>query len=459
MHCGKVMKNKGKLMKGALAGTRIRERRRQLNLKQSALAKASGISASYLNLIEHNRRTVSGKVLASLARELNLPLRDLAEGAEASLIEDLRQVFADNPNLNSENAAIEEFIGRFPQWARIVTALSRQIRDNEATIATFADRQNFDPHLQKTLYEMITTITAIRSTAAILRTEDDIEPPQRKRFETVVHDESRRLSDAAQGLVSYFDQAQETTKSGQSAQEIFETFMGKHDHVFESLEGVENPKSAIGKVLQTELAKAPEEARLKAIARLTTYGADARAMPLEAFSTYAKKHSFSPDALAIEFKTDLHAVFRRLSTLKRDGIEAPSFGVVVINAAGQPIFRRPLEDFSLPRFSSICALWPAFQALSAPGQAISEIIVLPNGREFLTHAVSQSAHPAQFNATPTFLSAMLVTSLNDAHQYGMINRQNLQTSRQVGTSCRLCLKTNCAARSEPSILPKQTNSP
>jgi len=177
-------------MKGALAGTRIRERRRQLDLKQSALAKAAGISASYLNLIEHNRRTVSGKVLASLARELDLPIRDLEEGAESDLIGNLRQVLADNPNLESENTSIEEFIGRFPEWARIVTALSSQIQDNEAAIATFSDRQNFDPHLQNTLYEMITTITAIRSTSGILRTEEDIDSQQRGRFETVIHNES-----------------------------------------------------------------------------------------------------------------------------------------------------------------------------------------------------------------------------------------------------------------------------
>jgi len=206
------------------------------------------------------------------------------------------------------------------------------------------------------------------------------------------------------------------------------------------------------------LTNAPEEARQKATARLVSYAADAKAMPLEEFAGFAKKHSFSPDALATAFSTDLHAVFRRLATLKRSGVEAPSFGVVIINAAGQPIYRRPLEDFSLPRFSSICALWPAFQALSVPGQAISDIIVLPSGREFLARAIAQSARPAQFNTTPTYLSAMLVTSLNDAHQFGMVDRYNRESSRQVGTSCRLCLKANCEARSEPSILPKQDGS-
>ncbi|MEZ8097508.1 MAG: helix-turn-helix transcriptional regulator, partial [Amylibacter sp.] len=48
-------------MVGALLGTRIRENRKALRLSQKDLAHAAGISASYLNLIEHNRRRIAGK--------------------------------------------------------------------------------------------------------------------------------------------------------------------------------------------------------------------------------------------------------------------------------------------------------------------------------------------------------------------------------------------------------------
>ncbi|MBV1903463.1 MAG: helix-turn-helix domain-containing protein, partial [Marinosulfonomonas sp.] len=51
------------MVKTTLTGNRIRERRIQIGLRQSALAKAVGISASYLNLIEHNRRRIGGKLL------------------------------------------------------------------------------------------------------------------------------------------------------------------------------------------------------------------------------------------------------------------------------------------------------------------------------------------------------------------------------------------------------------
>ncbi len=440
-------------MKGSLAGTRIRERRRQLELKQSTLAQTAGISASYLNLIEHNRRTVSGKVLGAIAKALGLDPNDLAEGAESQLVEDLRQVLADHPDQATATTAIEEFIGRFPGWARIVATQARQIKDDRAAIATFMDRQNFDPHLQNTLHEMLTTITAIRSTSGILTTEEDIDTPQRSRFQNIIHDESRRLSDAAQELVSYFDHAQEVTTQTTSSQDAFETFLTQRDHVFEELEDTNAPAQVIADILRQDLPRATAETRAKLRERMAVYAQDAALMPLADFLALGQKTAFSPDLLSATFGADLHATFRRLATLKRRDLDVPRFGLVIVNAAGQPQFRRPLEDFSLPRFTSICALWPAFQALSVPGQPLSDIIVLPNGREFLARAIALSGSPTAFGRTPSFSSAMLVTSLSDAHRFGMLAQQAPHTPRQVGTSCRLCQQIDCFARSEPSILP------
>ena len=53
--------------RSAFAGTRIRERRMTLGLRQSEVALRAGISGSYLNLIEHNRRRIGGKLLLDLA--------------------------------------------------------------------------------------------------------------------------------------------------------------------------------------------------------------------------------------------------------------------------------------------------------------------------------------------------------------------------------------------------------
>lgn len=78
----------------ALTGSRVRERRLQLGLRQADLARAAGISASYLNLIEHNRRRIGDEVLARLARALKVEAQTLLAGAEGVLVEDLRAAAA-----------------------------------------------------------------------------------------------------------------------------------------------------------------------------------------------------------------------------------------------------------------------------------------------------------------------------------------------------------------------------
>ena len=49
-------------------GASIRRLRRERQLSQQALANILGISTPYLNLIENNRRNVTGKILITLAK-------------------------------------------------------------------------------------------------------------------------------------------------------------------------------------------------------------------------------------------------------------------------------------------------------------------------------------------------------------------------------------------------------
>ena len=61
-------------MKRNILGPRIRERRREIGITQADLARQVEISASYLNLIEHNKRDIGGTLLRKLANALDLHL-------------------------------------------------------------------------------------------------------------------------------------------------------------------------------------------------------------------------------------------------------------------------------------------------------------------------------------------------------------------------------------------------
>ena len=118
----------------ALTGTRLRERRLALGLKQGEVAQAAGLSPSYLNLIEHNRRRISGPVLARLAEVLSVPVAMLEEGAENSLLDDLRSaaVAVAGEGAMAEVDRAEEFAGRFPGWAAAVAGV--RVLSTEETV-------------------------------------------------------------------------------------------------------------------------------------------------------------------------------------------------------------------------------------------------------------------------------------------------------------------------------------
>lgn len=69
---------------GPQIGGKIRRLRRQKHVSQADLANALGISASYLNLLEHNRRNITVPLLFKLAGHFGIEPGELVESDEAN---------------------------------------------------------------------------------------------------------------------------------------------------------------------------------------------------------------------------------------------------------------------------------------------------------------------------------------------------------------------------------------
>ncbi len=76
-------------------GAKIRALRRARSMTQVALAERLGISGSYLNLIEHNRRSLSAPLLIKLAGIFDLDLKSLSTEHHARAVADVMEVFGD----------------------------------------------------------------------------------------------------------------------------------------------------------------------------------------------------------------------------------------------------------------------------------------------------------------------------------------------------------------------------
>ena len=78
-----------------MLGGKVRGLRRREKLTQAQLAQRLGVSASYLNLIENNRRPLTAALLLKLAKEFNLDLNSFAPADAARLVSDLSEVLGD----------------------------------------------------------------------------------------------------------------------------------------------------------------------------------------------------------------------------------------------------------------------------------------------------------------------------------------------------------------------------
>ncbi|MDT8345104.1 MAG: helix-turn-helix transcriptional regulator, partial [Thermohalobaculum sp.] len=224
-------------MARSIIGARIRERRRAIGLTQSELARRIGISASYLNLIEGNKRGVGDKLLGRVARELSIRAEDLDGAAERRLFDQLREVAAD-PRLSAlgiEADQAGELLGRFPGWARAIGAVARSERELSGHVRAMSDRLKHDPFLGEAVHRMLTHTAALRSAAEILIDVPDLEPPQRERFEAILATESRRLSDVGEALAAYFDRSH-TTRAAVTPTDEIDALFERHANRFAAIE-------------------------------------------------------------------------------------------------------------------------------------------------------------------------------------------------------------------------------
>ncbi|GAB4258839.1 MAG: helix-turn-helix transcriptional regulator [Pararhodobacter sp.] len=444
------------MVRTALSGTRIRTLRTARRIGQADLARMVGVSPSYLNLIEHNRRRAGPRLLEAIAEALQIPPEALDERAGDAQIEALRAAAARvapdalaGPPPETDRA--EEFLGRFPGWAGLLSHLHDRAEQQGRIIERLSDRMAHDPNLSAALHEIVSAVTSVQSTAAILAESEDLDAEWRARFHRNVHADSVRLANAAEALVAYLDTLGDETGPA-APQEELETWLERRGY---HIAATEAPEPADWQALtegEAELASAP--ARALAVAWLTRAQADAQALPLARLqpalvAMFAEGGRFAPDLLAQQFGADLGQLFRRLACLPPvQGV--PRFGLAICDGSGTLTFRRPIEGFTPPRFGGACPLWPLYRALLQPDRPVQALIEFPGGggARFVAHAVAGQRGPLRFDAPQVWEASMLITPASAVRAPGLTEAPALP----VGSSCRICPRGECDARREPSIV-------
>lgn len=458
-----------------ITGLKIRERRRAVGLRQNELARRVGISPSYLNLIERNKRAIGGALLGAIGRELSLSVGELDGTAERRLRGQLVSLSEDPAagSVDMRGEDIDAFIARSPGWARGAARLYAAWRAADAEVEALSDRLTHDPVLAETLHAMLTEITALRSIAEILADPRGIEPAQRQRFERIVDEQSARLARTATALVAHFDELSEARRP-LTAQEEAEEFLHRaspgaaieaaaerlradldrrsadletalasaHRHPLPADWGrarrlghlaLAFARTADAPEIDAVLAPSPADALPHARAALGQRLADAILLPAAGFVALGQRLRWETGALVRALDGDGATAFRRIAALAHAG--APRVALLVADASGRTLERGGALEL-LPRARQLdCPVWPLHRARA--DRVDRALVELAGGEARLVEALARPDGMAR---------DMLVSAAPAGGADAALPRL------AVGSGCRVCTHRLCAQRRELSVV-------
>ncbi|HEY8594112.1 MAG TPA: short-chain fatty acyl-CoA regulator family protein [Devosiaceae bacterium] len=441
-------------------GGRIRRLRRQRRLNQADLATALGISPSYLNLIEHNRRKLTVDLLFRISGYFGVEPGELADADETRLVGDLMEAFGDDLFADSDltNQEIRDLAHTNPGAARAVLRLYDKYRAVESGktgvgldasdeapgvfhLATDAisdflqERGNYFPELEAAAERVRADIdNAADSFDAGLRAYLGNVFGMDLRLASLPHGIARRLDlERSQLLIS-------ETLSRESAQ-----FAAAHQL------GLMGAVSEIDAVVRS--ASLPE-GDAPALARnvLASYFAAAVAMPYERFYRACRDYRYDIERLSRRFGTSFEQTCHRMTTLQRPGMQGIPLHLVRTDIAGNISKRFSLSGIHIPRHSGACPRWNVYSAFLSPDRINIQISEMPDGQRYFCIARAVSKGDNRHHAQRSYLSIGLGCSV--VHAREMIYSDGLDLANpaqivQIGVGCRICPRLECGQRAHP----------
>lgn len=433
-------------------GGRIRQLRRQQAMSQANLARELGISASYLNLIEHNSRKLTVPLLLTLAQKFGLEISDLTASDEQRLSGDLMEMFSDElfGDIDLTNYDIKEFTNTSPAVARAIVLLYDRFRKFREETAPSED-SNTDKRL------------ASEQVSDFLQEHGNYFQKLEEVAERVSADFGQTAPELA-GLSSYlvnvfgvsvsvgdfetgFDPDTMKLKISETLpipSRIFAIAQSIGDHAAD-LE--------ISEMVANANFSHPSVERL-ARAALGSYVAGAILMPYADFLKAAENTRYDVERLALRFNVSIEQICHRLTTLQKPGANGVPFHLVRTDIAGNISKRFSISGINIPRHGGACPRWNVYEAFMQPGRITIQISEMPDESRFFCIARTLTKGENSHNGDIKHMSIGLGCSFSHAHRLVYSDGFDLDNPNgitPVGVSCRVCPRDGCSSRAFPAL--------
>jgi predicted transcriptional regulator/transcriptional regulator with XRE-family HTH domain len=449
-------------------GARVRALRRQQGLSQVRLAERLGISASYLNLIEHGRRPMPAELLLRIAQEFQLELKSFVADDEARILADLLEVFSD-PMFDAYAVTPGDVRGvaaQVPAVARALVGLYHAWQQARDSARDLAERVSEGADLAAVEAHRLPS----EEVSELLQRHGNHFPELEAGAEQIGRDARLPGPDLYQQLVSYLAEAHgvqvRVEKVGAMRGAVRRYDPGARVLLLSEVlrRGSRNFQLAyqVGLLTQAEalnrLADDPglttPSSRALARVALANYVASAVLMPYEAFLRSAREVRYDIELLGHRFRTSFEQVCHRLTTLRRPGSEGVPFHFVRVDAAGNISKRFSASGVRIARFSGACPRWILHGAFQTPGRFRVQVSRMPDGTSYFCVARTVGKEAGGYHAQHAVHAIEIGCPLGHARDLVYsdgVDLENLTAAVPVGVTCRLCERRDCEERVLPAV--------
>ncbi|MBI2834608.1 MAG: DUF2083 domain-containing protein [Acidobacteria bacterium] len=449
-------------------GSKVRVLRRQHRMTQAELARRLGISPSYLNLIEHNRRGFSADLLVRVAGILPIDYKTLSPEHDARTVAGLLEVFGDPlfDGLDLLASDVRDCATAHPTTAQAVLRLYeayRGARESAQTLAaTLAEGDGQERmHLSRFPSEEVSDL---------LQRHVNHFPELEAGAEALARDAHLESDSLFTGLDSYLRRTMNVevrivqTSEMRSALRRYDPARrilllsevlrrGSRNFQLAHQVGLLTQGAVIDRLAADPLLTSDESRALCRVA-LANYFASAVLMPYDQFLRAARKERYDIELLGHRFRASFEQTCHRLTTLGRPGQEGIPFHMVRIDIAGNISKRFSASGLQWPRFTGACPRWSVFEAFLTPGMIRRQLSQMPDGAIFFEVARTVRKESGGFRSPRTQHAIALGCDLAFARDMVYADGLDLQSRDAVipvGPTCRLCDRVDCEQRAFPPI--------
>lgn len=448
-------------------GTRVRSLRRRANLSQAKLARDLGISASYLNLIEHNRRRLPVPLMFRVATVLGVDVNEFATGAAADLQGQLMEFLADpmfdNPDLKAND--VRDLVEVQPGFAQAFVNLYRTFQgareelenlgslmlDGSAYLGVDTSRLPSE-EVNDLIQRNLNHFPAIEELAEGYWERFHLSPARMyEGFTRILLDDfdtDVRVVTAgrARGVIRRYNPADRVLH-------LSETLAprSRHFHMAHQIGLLALGKIADDVALDPQLTT--DESRKLCRMVLANYFAGAILMPYARFHEAAEEERYDVELLGHRFRTSFEQVCHRLTTLRRRGHEGVPFHLVKADTAGNIRKRFSASGIQFARFSGGCPRWNVNQSFTTPERIRVQVSEMPDGAVYFCIARTLTTRLGGFHSTESIHAIGLGCGMEHAKRLVYSDGLDLAAAEVVpiGTNCRLCDRPHCEQRAFPSV--------